>query len=98
MSWEAGLAPGLFYFGPGQAVGKRRSLLSESSKKSREQAEASFSKTQTQFLTRTRILSEQDAASDAREAKTARLRELRMDKEAEDLAQAGAKPATKGKR
>jgi hypothetical protein len=42
-----------------------------------------------------RILSEQDAASREREAKTARLRELRLEKEAEELAVAAAvaKPA-----
>jgi hypothetical protein len=42
-----------------------------------------------------RILSEQDAASREREAKTARLRELRLEKEAEELAvaAAAAKPA-----
>jgi hypothetical protein len=62
--------------------------LSDNSKKSREQAEASFSKTQTQFLTRNRITSEHDAANDARAAKTARLRELRLEKEASELAAA----------
>ncbi len=74
--------------------------MSESSKRSRDQAETSFSKTQTQFLTRNRIISEHDAVSDARDAKTARLRELRLEKEAEEKALAAAKPTPKrpGKR
>ncbi|MDP3898537.1 MAG: hypothetical protein Q8Q62_17845 [Mesorhizobium sp.] len=57
-------------------------------KKSREQAETSFSKTQTQFLARSRLVSEHDAVSQARDAKTARLREMRLEKEAEELAAA----------
>lgn len=40
-----------------------------------------------------RIMSERDAASQAREAKTARLRELRLEKEAETAALAA--PASK---
>jgi hypothetical protein len=67
------------------------------SKKSRAQAEMSFSKTQTQSLALNRILSEHDAVSQAREEKTARLRELRLEKEAEELAAAPA-PKRKGKR
>lgn len=74
--------------------------MSESSKRTRDQAETSFSKTQTQFLTRNRIISEQDAVSDARDAKTARLKELRLEKEAGEKVLAAAKPAPKrpGKR
>ncbi|MBA3448101.1 MAG: hypothetical protein H0T56_10930 [Pseudaminobacter sp.] len=71
--------------------------LSDHGKKSREQAEASFSKTQTQFLAQKRITSEHDAASQAREAKTARLREARLEKEASELAAADAAKRT-GKR
>lgn len=40
-----------------------------------------------------RIVSEQDAVSRAREAKTARLRELRLEKEADELAAAAAQAA-----
>jgi len=69
------------------------------SKRSRDQAESSFSKTQTQFLARTRIVSEQDAAAHSRDEKTARLRELRLQKEAEAEAAAAVAPAKKkGKR
>jgi hypothetical protein len=69
--------------------------VSDTSKRSRDQAESIFSKTQTQAMALNRILSEQDAASREREAKTARLRELRLEKEAEELAvaAAAAKPA-----
>jgi predicted HicB family RNase H-like nuclease len=69
--------------------------VSDTSKRSRDQAESIFSKTQTQAMSLNRILSEQDAASREREAKTARLRELRLEKEAEELAVAAAvaKPA-----
>jgi hypothetical protein len=70
----------------------RNWILTETSKRSRDQAESIFSKTQTQSLSLNRIISEQDAASKARELKTARLREMRLEKEAQDLAEAAAKP------
>lgn len=60
------------------------------SKRTRDQAESIFSKAQTQSMSLNRITSEQDAVSQAREAKTARLRELRLEKEADDLAAAAA--------
>jgi hypothetical protein len=44
-----------------------------------------------------RIISEQDAVSQARDAKTARLRQLRLEKQADDLAAAAAAPAPKRK-
>lgn len=62
--------------------------LTENSRKTRDHAETMFSKTQTQMLSLGRIMSEQDAASQAREAKTARLREMRLEKEAEEEAAA----------
>lgn len=43
-----------------------------------------------------RIMSERDAVSQAREAKTARLRELRLEKEAEAAALAAASLKRKG--
>ena len=57
----------------------------------RERAESAFGKTQSQSLARDRTLSEADAIVKARNEKTARLRDLRMAKEADDLA-AGPKP------
>ncbi|RWN56246.1 MAG: hypothetical protein E5Y63_19825 [Mesorhizobium sp.] len=75
--------------------------MTATSKKSRDHAESIFSKTQTQSMSLNRIISEQDAASQAREAKTARLRELRLEKEADELAAAAslaASPKRAGKR
>jgi hypothetical protein len=71
-------------------------IVTANSKKFRDQAETFFSKTQTQSLALSRIISEHDAVSQAREEKTARLRELRLEKEAKELA-AGPAPKRKGK-
>jgi hypothetical protein len=71
--------------------------VTANSKKSRDQAETFFSKAQTQSMALNRIISEHDAVSQAREAKTARLRELRLEKEADELRAAPA-PKSKGKR
>jgi hypothetical protein len=70
--------------------------LTENSK-SRDQAESAFGKTQTQFLARNRTISEIDAVAIARDAKTARLRELRLEKEAAE-APAGETGKKAGKR
>lgn len=72
--------------------------MTANSKKPHDEAETSFSKTRTQHLALNRILSERDAASQAREEKTARLRELRLGKEAEELVAASAIQQHKGKR
>lgn len=73
--------------------------MASNPRNSRDRAEVLFSRTQTQALSRNRIVSEQDAASDAVAAKTARLREQRLEREAEQAQLAAAKPAsTKGKR
>ncbi|WP_027169891.1 hypothetical protein [Mesorhizobium sp. WSM3224] len=64
--------------------------MSHTSKTQGDQAESLFSRTRTQSMSLNRIISEQDAASQAREAKTARLRELRLEKEAEDRVAAAA--------
>ncbi|MDX8482591.1 hypothetical protein RFN28_29645 [Mesorhizobium sp. VK24D] len=58
--------------------------MSLTSKTQGSQAESLLSKARTQSMSLNRIVSEQDAVSQAREAKTARLRELRLEKEAED--------------
>lgn len=60
--------------------------------KSRIQADAAFLKTQTQSLSRNRIMSETDTANLARDANTARLKEQRLHKEALDRAAAAAAP------
>ncbi|MER9058033.1 hypothetical protein [Mesorhizobium sp. M0213] len=75
--------------------------MTATSKKLRDQAESIFSKTRTQSMSLDRINSERDAVSQAREAKTARLRELRLEKEADDMAATAAlaaSPKRAGKR
>ncbi|WP_292147133.1 hypothetical protein [Mesorhizobium sp.] len=62
------------------------------------QAESLFSKTRTQAMSLGRITSEQDAVNQARGAKTARLRELRLEKEAEERAASAVAPSRAGKR
>jgi wobble nucleotide-excising tRNase len=57
-------------------------ILTENSTKARDQAETAFSRTQTQFMARSRTISEIDAVVAERDAKTLRLRELRLEKEA----------------
>jgi hypothetical protein len=74
----------------------RRKQMTEHSK-SRTQAEAAFLKTQTQALSRNRILSEAEGVNQARDANTARLKEQRLQKEALDRATAAATPKA-GKR
>lgn len=54
--------------------------------KSRTQAEAAFLKTQTQSLSRNRLLSETESLNQERDAKTARLKEQRLHKEADERA------------
>ncbi|MCU4180881.1 hypothetical protein [Bosea sp. BH3] len=68
--------------------------------KQRTEADNSFLKVQTQSLARNRIISESDNIAQARDEKTARLRELRLQKEALDreaLALAPAKPKARRK-
>ena len=57
--------------------------MTENSTKARDQAESAFSRTQTQFMARNRAISEIDTVAAEREAKTLRLRELRLEKEAQ---------------
>jgi hypothetical protein len=72
----------------------KEKILSLTSKTQADQAESLFSRARTQSMSLNRIVSEQDAVSQAREAKTARLRELRLEKEAEDRAAAAALAAS----
>jgi hypothetical protein len=60
--------------------------------KSRIQADAAFLETQTQFLSRDRIISKSDTVNQARDANTARLKAQRLDKEALDRATSAAAP------
>ncbi|CAN7733788.1 hypothetical protein [Rhizobium sp. LjRoot258] len=56
--------------------------MNERMSKSRERAEAAFGLTQTQFLTRTRESPKIDQVVTARNEKTARLRAMRLQQEA----------------
>lgn len=58
--------------------------------KSRQQAESAFSKAQSQFLARNRIIEEIDTTTKARADKTARLKDARLAREANDFAKATA--------
>lgn len=69
--------------------------MTDTPSKAREHAESAFGKTQSQFLARSRVVSEQDAVVQARDEKTIRLRELRMAKEAIDLASVPSTPVAK---
>jgi hypothetical protein len=69
--------------------------MTQNFSKSRQQAEAAFGRTQTEFFARGRAVEELDSIVEARDAKTSRLREARMAKEAQ--AQAAA-PKTLGSR
>lgn len=64
--------------------------MSDNSQSARERADRAFGKTQTQFLARNRIVAENDAIANEREAKTARLKEMRLQKEAQELVSAVA--------
>ncbi|WP_426124166.1 hypothetical protein [Pararhizobium sp. PWRC1-1] len=65
-------------------------IVTDNSTKARDHAESAFSRTQTQFMARTRTISEIDAVAAERDAKTQRLRELRLEKEAAATAKAAA--------
>jgi len=69
--------------------------MSDTNLKTRERAELAFAKTQTQFLKRNRIAADRDDFVAAQEAKTARLRALRLEKEAADCARPALAAKTK---
>jgi hypothetical protein len=66
--------------------------------KSRIQADAAFLETQSQFLSRERIISKSDTVNQARDANTARLKAQRLDKEALDRATSVAAPPRRAPR
>lgn len=66
--------------------------------KSRVTADAAFLRTQTQSMLRNRVLSETEMINQARDANTARLRALRLQKEAADRAAAASAPPPPPKR
>lgn len=67
--------------------------MSRDPQSARERAELNFGKTQTQSLARNRIVDESEAIARERDAKTARLKEMRLQKEAEEKL-AGTAPRT----
>ena len=64
--------------------------MTETQSKSRQQAEIAFGHTQSQFFARGHAVEEMDSIVQAREAKTQRLREARLAKEAQDIAAASS--------
>ncbi|MEP9370733.1 hypothetical protein [Mesorhizobium sp. KR1-2] len=68
-------------------------MMSRDPQSARERAELNFGKTQTQSLARNRIVEESEAIARERDAKTARLKEMRLQKEAEEML-AGTAPRT----
>ncbi|SES38911.1 hypothetical protein [Rhizobium sp. NFR03] len=72
--------------------------MTETHSKSRKDAEIAFGQTQTQFFARGHAVEELDSILQAREAKTLRLREARLAKEAQDMAAAAASMEAKRSR
>jgi len=68
------------------AAATQDTIVTENSTKAREQAESAFNRTQTQSMARNRTMSEIDFVAAERDAKTQRLRELRLEKEANEPA------------
>jgi Tfp pilus assembly protein PilN len=73
-------------------------FMTQTHSKSRQQAEIAFGHTQSQFFARNHAIEELESVVQAREAKTQRLREARLAKEAEDIAKASAVLIAKGTR
>ncbi|MGZ2442831.1 hypothetical protein [Sinorhizobium medicae] len=62
--------------------------MAQTFSKTRQRAESAFNKVQSQFFARGQAVEEQDFVAQARDAKTARLREARLAKESGDRARA----------
>ncbi|WP_296101475.1 hypothetical protein [uncultured Agrobacterium sp.] len=69
--------------------------MTETHSKSRQQAELAFGKLQTPFFAKNHAVDELQAAVDARDAKTARLKAARLAKELADRKSVADAPATK---
>jgi hypothetical protein len=72
------------------AEAAKRNVMTQTQSKSRQKAESAFSKAQSQFLARTRAVEEHDMIVEARQENTARLKQARLAKEADDRARATA--------
>jgi hypothetical protein len=64
--------------------------MTQTQSKSRQKAELALALTQTQFFARGHAVEEMDSITQARDAKTMRLREARLTKEAKAIATASA--------
>jgi cystathionine beta-lyase/cystathionine gamma-synthase len=64
--------------------------MTQTHSKTRQQAEIAFSHEQSQFFARGHAVEEMDAVVLARDAKTTRLREARLAKQAQDIANVSA--------
>ncbi|MCK8779583.1 hypothetical protein M0654_06240 [Rhizobium sp. NTR19] len=64
--------------------------MTQTFSKTRQQAENAFSKIQSQFFAKDQAVEERDFASQARDAKTARLRAARLAKEADESTKAAS--------
>ncbi|WP_296074634.1 hypothetical protein [uncultured Agrobacterium sp.] len=69
--------------------------MTETHSKSRQQAELAFGKLQTPFFAKNHAVDELQAAVDARDAKTARLKAARLAKELADRKSVADAPVTK---
>jgi hypothetical protein len=78
--------PGFFW--PNERPRPEREPMTQSFSKPRQRAESAFTKIQSQFFARDQAVEEQDFVTQAREAKTLRLREMRLAKDTDDRARA----------
>ncbi|WP_245476512.1 hypothetical protein, partial [Mesorhizobium sp. M7A.F.Ca.CA.004.09.1.2] len=81
--------------GKSQFTGLDKVLVENSRDAARARADLRFKKQEEAATVRQKAMAEYVAESDARQAKTNKLRALRLAKEAEDLANAPAEPAKK---
>jgi hypothetical protein len=105
--------PGLFYcrgragpavlldaHGPRVCAGPSRegNIMTETYSKSRQQAEKAFGATQTQFFANAHAVEELDSITKARDDKTARLREARLQRDLQDSLKPAAAPSKRVKK
>lgn len=77
-----------FFLADGTADPEKGKPMAQTFSKTRQRAESAFNKVQSQFFARGQAVEEQDFVAQARDAKTARLREARLAKESDDRARA----------
>ena len=77
-----------FFLAAGVAEPRKGYPMTQTFSKPRQRAESAFSKIQSQFFSKADAAKEQDFVKQAREAKTLRLREMRLAKDIDDRARA----------